>query len=197
MNRCLAVLSTACALGALACVTPASAAVIGTFGINPTSAAGVFSNDPLGPGVGGLFVDQYTFDLIGGPVFVTVASATNTFAVGGIAGPFSIQNFAAAIFETTDAIIGNADDVLRFGPQFATLDPDGLSQSLSGTGIMFPGHYYLQIQGTAGTLAGYGGNLSVAAVAVPAPLAGAGIPGLLIAIAGLWGFARRRQLRRG
>jgi hypothetical protein len=192
MKILLAALATACTL---AIAAPARAVVIGTFGINPTSAAGAFSNDPLGPGVGGLFTDQFTFDLIGAPVFVTVASATNTFAIGGVNGPFGIVNFAAAIFETTDAIIGNGDDVLRFGPQFATLDPDGLSQSLSGTGIMFPGHYYLQLQGTAGTLAGYGGNLSVAAV--PGPIAGAGIPGMLIAMAGLWGLARRRKERRG
>jgi hypothetical protein len=66
---------------------PASAAVIGTFGVNPTSAAGAFSNDPNGPGVGGLFTDDYTFELIGGPQFVTVATASNTFALGGITGP--------------------------------------------------------------------------------------------------------------
>jgi len=151
----------------LALAMPASAAVIGTFGVNPTSAAGAFSNDPNGVGVGGLFTDQYTFNLIGGPAFVTVASATNTFAVGGVTGPFGIQNFAAAIFQTTDAIIGNGDDVLRFGPQLATLCASGLCQTLDGTGLLFPGMYYLQIQGDAGSLAGYGGNLSVAETPIP------------------------------
>jgi hypothetical protein len=181
------------AAGAVACLAvPASAAVITTFGDNPTSAAGVFSHDPNGPLVGGLFQDQYTFTLSGGPMFVTVASATNTFATGGITGPFGIQSFAAAIFQTTDAIIGNADDVLRFGPQLATLDADGLSQSLSGAGLLNTGNYYLQIQGNAGALAGYGGNLSVAAV--PGPLAGAGLPGLVAACLALFGLSRRRRL---
>jgi hypothetical protein len=167
------------------------ATVIGTFGVNPTSSAGAFSNDPNGPLVGGLFTDQWTFDLVGGPTFVTVASATNTFAIGGVTGPFGIQNFAAAIFQTTDAIIGNGDDVLRFGPQFATISADGLSQELNGSGLLNAGHYYLQIQGDAGALAGYGGNLSTAA-AVPGPIGGAGLPGLMMAIGG-WLFSRRRR----
>jgi len=150
----------------IALAMPASAAVIGTFGINPTSAAGAFSNDPNGVGVGGLFTDFYTFQLVGGPAFVTVASATNTFAVGGVTGPFGIQNFAAAIFETV-GVPGGGDDILKFGPQFATLCASGLCQTLDGTGLLFPGNYYLQIQGDAGTLAGYGGNLSVAETPIP------------------------------
>jgi hypothetical protein len=110
------------------------AATIGTFGVNPTSAAGAFSNDPLGPGIGGIFTDQFTFDLVGGPQFVTVATASNTFAFGGRTGPFGIQNFAASIWQTTDAIIGNGDDVLRFGPQAATLCASGLCQELNASG---------------------------------------------------------------
>jgi hypothetical protein len=167
------------ALAAAVAVTPAKAATIGTFGTNPTSAAGAFSNDPNGAGVGGLFTDQYTFDL-NGPAFVTVATASNTFAVGGINGPFGIQNFAAAIFETFDNIIGNADDVLKFGPQFATLCASGLCQQLNGNGILQGGSYYLQVQGNAGSLAGYGGNLSVAETPVPGAiwLFGSGVAGL-------------------
>jgi hypothetical protein len=99
----------------LALAVPASADVVGTFGINPTSAQGAFSNDPNGPLVGGLFTDLYTFDLVGGPQFVTIASATNTFAVGGITGAFGIQNFAAAIFQTV-GVPGGGDDILKFGP---------------------------------------------------------------------------------
>jgi hypothetical protein len=144
---------------------PASAAVIGSFGVNPTSAAGAFSNDPNGPGVGGLFTDFYTFDLIGAG-FVTVASATNTFAVGGVTGPFGIQNFAAAIFETV-GVPGGGDDILKFGPQFATLCASGLCQQLDGVGFLQAGSYYLQIAGDAGNLAGYGGNLSVAETPLP------------------------------
>lgn len=155
-------LATVLALGLSA---PASAAVIGTFGTNPTSAAGAFSNDPNGVGVGGLFTDFYTFDLLGAG-FVTVASATNTFAVGGITGPFGIQNFAAAIFETV-GVPGGGDDILKFGPQFAALCGSGLCQSLDGVGFLQAGSYYLQIAGDAGSLAGYGGNLSVAETPIP------------------------------
>jgi hypothetical protein len=175
----------------LALTTAGKADVIGTFGINPTSAQGAFSNDPNGPLVGGLFNDFYTFDLVGGPQFVTIASATNTFATGGITGAFGIQNFAAAIFQTV-GVPGGGDDILKFGPQFATLDSSGLSQSLNGSGLLDPGSYYLQVAGNAGALAGYGGNFSVAAV--PFALLGSGVPGIL-AILGFGGFSfwRRRN----
>src|SRR5207344_3040658 len=127
------------ALAALA--MPAKATIIGPgFGINPTSAAGAFSNDPNGPGVGGVFFDQYLFSLVG-PAFVTVTTASNTFAAGGITGPFGIQNFTGAIYQ----IVGGVDplpgvsngglDVLLFGPQAATLCASQLCQQLDGNGI--------------------------------------------------------------
>lgn len=175
----------------LAFTTASKADVVGTFGINPTSAQGAFSNDPNGPLVGGLFNDFYTFDLVDGPQFITIASATNTFAAGGIDGPFGIQNFAAAIFQTV-GVPGGGDDILKFGPQFATLDSSGLSQSLNGSGTLDPGSYYLQVAGNAGALAGYGGNFSVAAV--PGPVVGAGLPGLAAMVMfGMSYWRRRRQ----
>jgi PEP-CTERM motif len=175
----------------LAMTTASQAAIVGSFGADPTSAAGVFSNDPNGPGVGGLFSDFYTFTLTTGS-WVTVANATNTFATGGLTGTFGIQNFAAAIFQTV-GVPGGGDDILRFGPQFATLNPGGLSQSLNGIGLLNAGDYYLQVAGTAGALAGYGGNFAVAAVgAVPEPATWtmmlAGLTGI-----GLFGLRKRRQ----
>jgi hypothetical protein len=161
-------LLAAAALVALA--LPAQSAVIGTFGINPTSAAGAFSNDPNGPGVGGVFFDQYLFNLVGGPAFVTVTTASNTFAIGGITGPFGIQGFTGAIYEIVGAVdpLPGGDDILKFGPQVASLCGSGLCQQLDGVGLMLPGSYYLAIAGNAGILAGYGGNLSVAETPLPA-----------------------------
>jgi hypothetical protein len=158
---------------------PANAAVVGSFGVNPDSAAGAFQNDPNGAGVGGLFNDFFTFTL-NGTSFVTVANATNTFARGGITGTFGIQQFAAAIFDTVDGIVDNGNDVLKFGPQAAVINPGGLSQSLNGIGKLPGGDYYLRIAGNAGTQAGYGGNFSVSAVPIPAalPLFGTALGGL-------------------
>lgn len=168
------------AIALLATTMTAPAAVVGAFGTNPVSAAGFFAADPNGPGVGGAFVDQYTFNLVGGPAFVTIASATNTFADGAINGPQYIKNFAAAIFQTFDNIIGNGDDVLKFGPQFALLCGSGKCQTLDGEGLLFAGNYYLQIQGDAGINAGYGGNLSVAQTPLPGAvwMFGSGLVGL-------------------
>jgi len=155
---------------AIFAATPANAVIVGNFGINPNSAAGDFSNDPNGP-VGGLFFDQYLFTLTG-TSFITVTTASNTFASGGINGPNGIQNFTGAIYQVVGApdILPGGDDILRFGPQAATLCASGLCQQLAGVGTVPGGTYYLAIAGIAGLTAGYGGNLSVAEVtATPIP----------------------------
>jgi hypothetical protein len=170
-------------LSALA--TPGHANVIQDLGVNPTSAAGAFSHSPgAGP-----FDDQLTFRLVGGPQFITIASVTNTFA-----DPVAdfIANFSGSVFNTVDGIIGNGNDVRVIGPVAATacpLTPD--CQGFAGSALLNAGSYYLDISGTAGATAGYGGNLSVAAV--PGPLAGAGLPGL---IAGFMLLGLRRLRRR-
>jgi hypothetical protein len=161
------------------------AAVIEDLGVNPTSAAGAFSHVPgAGP-----FDDQLTFQLVGGPKFITIASVTNTFA-----DPVAdfIANFTGSVFNSVDGIVGNGNDVRVIGPANAVacpLTPD--CQGFAGSALLNPGSYYLDISGNAGTTAGYGGNLSVAAV--PVPLAGAGLPGLLAAALALFGINRRRR----
>jgi hypothetical protein len=171
------------ATAALAALSlPASATIIVPgFCVNPTCAAGAFSNDPNGPGVGGVFFDQYLFTL-NGAGFVTVTTASNTFAAGGITGPFGIQNFSGAIYEIVGLpdVLPGGDDILKFGPQLATLCASGLCQELDGNGFLAAGNYYLAIAGNAGSLAGYGGNLSVAEVPIPGAvwLFGGGLAGL-------------------
>ena len=61
--------------------TTANAAVVDNLGINPTSATGDFSSGLLGiNGTGaGAFTDQVLFQLVGGPQFLTIASATNVY----------------------------------------------------------------------------------------------------------------------
>ena len=153
--------------------------------VNPTSATGHFSNEAVG-----LISDQITFQLIGGPLFVTFASATNDYAQS----TDFITNFTGQLFEVVGGIgpIGGAD--LAVNPLVTAVpcqqNPTGC-QILAGTALLDPGFYYLQIGGTGGTTAGYGGNLTT--FAVPGPAAGAGIPGILAACAGFWAWRRRRQ----
>jgi len=164
----------------------ANSAVVDNFGVNPNSAAGFFSNDPNGgPNIGGLFNDFYEFTLSGSSFF-TVASATNSYPGGSSTTDF-ITNFAAAVFQTV-GIPGGGDDILKYGPAFAAIG--STSQALSGSGILGPGSYYLQIAGNAGTTAGYGGNFAVSAVPVPAAL-----PLFGTALAGLAALKYRRRRR--
>ena len=163
---------------------PARSAVIADLGVNPTSAQGDFNNS-VG---GGAFEDQFTFQLVGGPLFFTIASATNVYP-----NPTDfITGFTASIWSTgDDGIVNNGDDVLAFGPQLAAPCPGTPNcQGVSGSGLINPGAYYLEFTGFGGGTSGYGGNLST--FAVPNPVLGGGLPGLLMAIGGFVGWRRWR-----
>ena len=161
---------------------------------NPTSATGNFQ---LAPGAGA-FEDQVTFGLTGpGPVFLTIANATNTFAsptdaiVNWVASIYSAG--ADGILDDADANPLNDDDVLLFGPQAATacILVDNC-QAVGGSGIINgPGLYYAEFTGIGSGTSGYSGNIST--FAVPGPAAGAGLP----ALAGLmllgFNYLRRRR----
>lgn len=167
---------------ALCMMAPASADIINV-GVNPTSATGHFSSDGIGS-----FTDFVTFQLIGAPAFFTFASATNDF---GQPSDF-ITGFNAQLFSQVGAP-GGGDDV-PFGPvNFASPCPGdpGTCQILSGSATLDAGSYYLQIAGTGGTTAGYGGDITTRAI--PGPLAGGGLPGILAGAMFLVGLARRRR----
>jgi hypothetical protein len=167
----------------VALVASANAAIIADLGVNPSSAQGRFSNSPGG----GAFEDQYTFQLVGGPQFLTIGSVTNVY-------PNTtdfITSFEAAVWSTgADGIVNNADDVAVIGPVAAApclLVPS--CQIASGSAILNAGSFYLEFTGTGGGTSGYGGNLSVAQV--PGPIMGAGLPGLVLLLAGLLRYRRR------
>jgi len=165
--------------------TMADAAIIQDLGVNPTSAQGDFRNS-----VGGAtFEDQYTFQLLGAPQFVSIASATNVYTG---AGDF-ITGFTGQLFQVVGTVdpSGPGGDDIGFGAIGATPcagDPTGC-QILSGRRLLGEGNYYLEISGTGGGSAGYGGNLTTVGV-VP-------IPGMALAVPfGALGFgwlARRRR----
>jgi len=168
----------------------AHALVIENLGVNPTSAQGDFSNS-----VGGTtFEDQYTFQLVGGPQFVSIASATNVYT-SSTSTDF-ITNFAGQLFQQVGAIDpdGVAGDDIGFGLITAVACPTSPTncQILAGQRLLNTGNYYLEVTGTGGGTSGYGGNLST--FAVPGPAVGAGLPALLGAL-GLFGFNFLRRKR--
>ena len=169
---------------------PANAVVIENLGDNPRSAQGDFSNS-----VGGsTFEDQYTFRLIGGPQFITIASATNVFT--STTSDDYITNFAGQLYQQVGAIdpdgVPGGDDI-GFGLINAVACPTSPTncQILAGNRLLNPGNYYLEVTGTGGGQSGYGGNLTT--LAVPGPAVGAGIPGIVAAFGlGLAWYRRKK-----
>lgn len=166
----------------LALALPATADIIDV-GVNPTSATGHFSND-VG---GGAFDDFITFQLVGGPQFFAFASATNDF----LAPEDFITGFTGQLFQQVGAP-GGGNDIPVNPAVLAVPCPTGPTgcQILAGSATLNPGSFYLELTGIGGGSAGYGGDITTRAV--PAPLAGAGIPGILAAL-GLWAFNYRRR----
>ena len=140
--------------------SPASAAIVANLGVNPTSATGAFSH-----AVGGaVFDDQITFQLVGGPAFLTIASVTNNFADAAS----QITGFTGSVFRQVGAI-GGGDDVLVIGPVAATANCGVDCQGFGGSAILTAGNYYLDISGIGGGTSGYGGTMSTSVSAVPEP----------------------------
>jgi hypothetical protein len=175
-------LLSAAMLGALS--APAFAAIIDV-GNNPTSATGHFSN-AVG---GGPFDDFITFNLTGGPQFLTFASATNDFT-----GPEDlITGFTGQLFLQV-GVPGGGDDIAQ-NPAVAAVSCGTGCQVLAGTALLNTGNYYLELTGDGGGTAGYGGDITTRAV--PGPIVGAGIPGLIAAAGLMLGLARRRKQKLG
>jgi hypothetical protein len=173
----------------LALVVPANAAIVADLGLDPTSGTGAFSHNLTGVTVA--FQDDYTFTL-DRVLNLTIASAINNFAS---ATTDFITNFSGSVYAGTPPAPGGG---LVLGPAVAQLGCLGTVQCqfLSGEAILGPGSYFLEISGIGGGTSGYGGTLSTT-LAVPGPLAGAGLPGLLAACVGLWGLAMKRRRRQG
>lgn len=174
----------------LAMTVAGNALTITDLGNNPNSATGHFSNSVLGT----TFTDQYPFHLIG-TQFITFASATNDF----ILPTDFISNFTGQLFFSgANGLPGGGDDIAVSGPVAAVpcaTNPTGC-QVLAGSAILNGGNYFLQISGTGGGTSGYGGDLTTGPIAaIPGPLMGAGLPGLVMAMLGLVGLARRRRNR--
>jgi len=169
----------------LGLAAPANAAVVANLGVNPTSATGDFSSGLLGVnGTGlGAFTDQVTFQLIGGPQFFTIASATNVYpGLGDFITGFTAQGFLQV------GGIGVGDDIPVTPVLVAQACPlQSNCQGFAGSALLDAGLYYLQLSGTGGGSSGYGGNLAVTQVPVPGALAlfASGLVGL--------GLLRRRR----
>ena len=109
----------------------------------------------------GNFTDDYTFTLTQNST-ITVVGLINTFAGGLGSGQF-IANFAASIFEepTKTLVLGPVDGTAGCGAI-------SLCQSLSGAATLGVGSYELEVTGTGGANASYGGDITTVA-AVPEP----------------------------
>jgi hypothetical protein len=175
----------------LALAAPAKADIIANLGLNPTSGAGAFSNTNPGTGGGGsgLFADIYNFTLDTDQT-LTIAFAINTFADNS--NQFITNFTGSVVYEGADGQIGGGDDQTVIGPTLATacqLVPN--CQGFGGSANLNAGEYHLLITGNAAVDSGYGGDLST--FAVPGPIVGAGLPGLILGCLTLLGLGRLRR----
>ena len=165
-----------------------NAAIITDFGLDPTSATGAFQHS-LGT-LNGAFSDQYTFQL-NQPMTLTIASVTNVFAQPS---DFITGFTGSVLFAGANGVPGGGDDVTVIGPVFGgpcLAQPVTVCQGFAGSAFLNAGNYFLDISGIANGTSGYGGNL--ATFGVPAPIVGAGIPGLVAACMTLFGLGRYRR----
>jgi hypothetical protein len=176
-------LLAATALAGLSLAAPAQAQLVDPLGVNPNSASGTFQAAVFGT----TFTNFHTFTLIGSPAYVTFATAENTY----VQPSDFITNFIGQLFQQV-GVPGGGDDIAQAPPVPAIGCPGnpGGCQVLSGSAILDPGNYYLQLTGTGEGTAGYTG--SVTTLAVPAPTAGLGaLP--LLAFLGWLGWRWRRE----
>jgi hypothetical protein len=166
---------------------PASAAIITSFGADPTSTSGAF-NHSLGALIGG-FDDQYTFTL-SQDMTLTIASVTNVFAQNSD----FITDFTGSVFAGTPGAPG----AQVIGPVSATLGCGLISncQGFAGAAFLTAGAYFLDISGIANGTSGYGGNLATFASPVPVPAVGAGLPGVIAGFGALYAWGKRRARKK-
>jgi hypothetical protein len=144
------------ALAAIALATPASAAIVGSLGIDPNLNVGRTITG------GGLFDDQYTFTL-DNPETITIVAILNTYPLGPGSSAF-IADFTGEVVAGTPALPG----VVVIGPELATSPCGAVAncQSLGGIATLAAGDYFLDFSGDAGITAAYGGTINTVA-AVP------------------------------
>jgi hypothetical protein len=174
----------------LALTTASHAAIISSLGTDPTSASGNFIRSL--PGVTTPFDDQFTFDLSAG-TFFTIAGVQNSFAQPSD----FITNFAASVYNYgangifEGNLPGHGDDVaVIIGGPPVPCQFNPACQVIAGSAFLPGANYYADISGTGGGTSGYQGGVAVAAV--PGPIVGAGLPGLL-AVMGMGGFYWKRR----
>lgn len=135
------------------------------------------------------FEDAWLFSLDSSLLFSVAANSANAFAdPNAKINDFEISIWSFGANEAFDG--GGGDDKLIYGPNAAV--QVGLNQFVGVGGLLDAGKYFLGITGDGvGAVARYDGNIST--VAVPVPVIGAGLPGLILACGGLVFLARRRR----
>jgi hypothetical protein len=150
----------------------------------PPGCSGDF-NRTVGPGFSQL-PDTYSFEVTAD--LNLSASARNHFDNANEL----ITGFTLTLWQGTPDPLHAGDTLV------ATAAPQEIvgSFNLAGTlnAVVHPGSYYLEVFGVQPfVVTGYNGSFEFSPVAIPGPVAGAGLPGLVMACGGLLAWTRRRK----
>jgi len=187
MLRAAALAATLFGLGA----GSSHAALIADCGLNPNAC--IIDSGPAGS-ASGPFVFDWTFQLSNA---ASLAVAITQSAESGQAVRY-ITDWTLAIYAAPPPGPGGG---LAGGPIAATtfigLPPLNFAQLLDLSATLSAGFYFLEYTGIGGSAASFNGQFSTSSTTggqgVPGPMAGAGIPGLILMFGGAAAWWRLRQ----
>jgi hypothetical protein len=166
---------------------PSGANTIANCGLDPV---GCLFNSGGANSAAGSFTMDVTFNL---DTTLTITTSSGESAESKQADRY-ITGWQLGIYNSSNVLVaGLVTATDNTGPP-----PDNIAQNVTILTVLGPGSYYAEFTGTGGATASFTGSLDTFSPTggnqgVPGPIAGAGLPGLIMGAGGFLAFWRRRR----